>query len=86
MFAGEPEREYASPGSGVSRLSSLEIVWELFKHGHVPGVVSMCRPYIVSVGLLVRIPHQILNPVLSSVLWVDLGLAPEEALAHLLTL
>ena len=85
-FAGEPERECAAPGSGVSCLPSLEIIWELFKRGHVPGVVSTCRPYVVSAGLLVCIPHQILNPVLSSVLWVDLGLVPEEALTHLLTL
>ena len=84
--AGEPDRECASPGPGVSCLPLLEIVWELFKRGRVPGVVSTCCPYVVSVGLPVRIPHQILNPVLSSVLWVDLGLVPEEALAHLLTL
>lgn len=37
------------------------------------------------VGLRVCIPHQTVNPVLSSVLRVDSGLAPEEALAHLLS-
>lgn len=84
-FAGESAREYASPGSGVSHLPSLWIVWELFKRGRVPGAVSTCRPYVVSVGLPVRVLHQIVNRVLSSVLWVDSGLAPEEALARLLT-